>query len=170
LTSGALSLGAVTSDGGTKAIAWTYDAAAANLDFLREGQTLTVDYTVKINDGIADSGTQHVIITVTGTNDTPVFSAVTATDPTNIAELTDASSQDLAPIHGTLTVSDKDVGDTLTASVVGSPSVTVSGGGTAPAAVVTALTSGALSLGAVTSDGGTKAIAWTYDAAAANLD
>ena len=81
---GALSLGSVISDGGTRSIAWTY-AAPANLDFLWLGETLTVDYLVKINDGLADSGTQHVIITITGTDGNPVFSAVTATDPSTVA-------------------------------------------------------------------------------------
>ena len=63
----------------------------------------TVDYLVKINDGLA---IQHVIITITGTDDNPVFSAVT-TDPHTDAEILDASNQDLAAIHGTLAVSDR---------------------------------------------------------------
>ena len=61
-----------TSNGGTgTAISYTYDPSAADLDFLREGQQLTITYAVKVNDGTADSATQDVVFTITGTNDAP---------------------------------------------------------------------------------------------------
>ena len=156
-----------TSNGSTKTIGWTYDPAAANLDFLRANQTLTLTYTVAIGDGTTTSNTQPLVVTVTGTNDAPVLSG--AASPAAIPEAANASAQDLV-LHGALLVTDKDVGDTLSASVVGSPAVTLNGPFSLPAGAG-ALITNALSFGGpVLSDGGVKAIAWTYDPAAANLD
>src|SRR4029077_9639199 len=93
--SSALSFDATaTSDGGAKSIGWTYDPAAANLDFLRAGQTLTLTYAVKVNDGTAERSTQNVTITIAGTNDAPVLDVISS--PVAVVELTDASAQDLA--------------------------------------------------------------------------
>src|SRR5207244_11958167 len=133
------------------------------------GQSLTITYTVKVNDGTTDSATQDVTFTVTGTNDAPVLSDTT--DPTAVAELTDASAQNLTAIIGSFAVSDKDVGDTLTASVVGSPTVLLNGSAFALPAGAAALTAaGALTLTGTTSTGGSVNIGYSYDPAAANLD
>ena len=166
---GAFSLTGATSNGGATTIGYTYDPAAANLDFLRAGQSLTVIYGVKVNDGTIDSTTQNVTFTITGTNDAPVLSA-TAT-PAAVAELTGASAQNLVAITGTFAVSDLDVGDTLTASVVGSPTVLLNVGAFTLPAGATALTAGgAFSLTGATSNGGATSIGYTYDPAAADLD
>ncbi|WP_156928546.1 VCBS domain-containing protein, partial [Bradyrhizobium sp. th.b2] len=175
LTSGALSLGSVVADGGTKTIAWTYDAATANLDFLKAGQTLTVDYTVKVNDGFADSGTQHIIITITGTNDQTVLTSVnSASVSTTVAESAgNSSAQDIAAIAGSLAFSDKDVGDSLTASA-GSPTIALNGGAL-PAGVDATTLKAALDhlsfgSGVTSNGGGSQNISWTWDPTAANLD
>src|SRR5207237_953612 len=70
--------------GAATAIGYTYDPGAANLDFLRLGQQLTITYQVKVNDGTVDSATQDVTFTITGTNDAPVLSDTT--DPSSVAE------------------------------------------------------------------------------------
>src|SRR5439155_739057 len=113
-----------------------------------------------------------VTISITPVNNAPILSAIT--QPGSVAELADASAQDLAPIVGTLPVSDLDVGDTLTASISGTPTLVWSGG-SLTASQVTALTAamvtGKLSFTAGTlSNGGAQTIGYTYDAAAANLD
>jgi VCBS repeat-containing protein len=69
----------VLSNGGTQTIGYTYDASAANLDFLAAGQTLTVTYAVQVSDGTATSGTQSLSFVVTGTNDAPVLSTTVPT-------------------------------------------------------------------------------------------
>ena len=63
----------VTSTGSAQTIPWTYNPAnSVNLDFLAQGETLTVTYAVKVNDGLADSvASQNVVITINGTNDAP---------------------------------------------------------------------------------------------------
>src|SRR5262249_59430256 len=68
----------VTSNGGVAGIGWTYDPSAANLDFLREGQSLVLTYTVEVSDGLITSSQQTLTITITGTNDVPVVTGSTA--------------------------------------------------------------------------------------------
>ncbi|MBC3883483.1 hypothetical protein H8K35_19050, partial [Undibacterium sp. LX40W] len=82
---GALTLTNGTSNGGSTSIGYTYDPAAANLDFLRAGQSLTITYQVKVNDGTADSAVQDVTFTITGANDAPVLTDTT--NPTAVVEL-----------------------------------------------------------------------------------
>ncbi|MCL5061036.1 MAG: VCBS domain-containing protein [Candidatus Thermoplasmatota archaeon] len=160
------------STGANQSVGYTYDPAAANLDFLRAGQNLAITYAVKVNDGMADSATQNVTFTLTGTNDAPVLSAIAA--PASVAELANASAQDIAPINGILSVSDADVGDTLNALVSGTPTLVWSGGALTASQITTltaALVSGKLTFGsAVLSDGAAKSIGYTWDPTAANLD
>src|SRR4029077_15148977 len=68
-----LSFGAgVTSTGGaTQHIGWTWDPPAANLDFLKAGDSLTVTYAVQVG----DSASQDLTFTVTGTNDQTVLTS-----------------------------------------------------------------------------------------------
>src|SRR5262249_36698221 len=107
----------VLSNGGAQTIGYTYDATAANLDFLRQGDTLTIGYSVPVSDGHVTTAPQPLRFVIPGTNDAPVLSAIT--QPASVPELADASAQNLDPITGTLPVSDLDFGDTFTASIVG---------------------------------------------------
>ena len=55
------------------------DSGDAAFDFLQEGETLTLTYTVSLQDDSgdpnSDTNTTSVAITITGTNDSPVISA-----------------------------------------------------------------------------------------------
>ena len=55
------------------AIDWTFSAPDLAFDYLAAGQTVTLTYTVRVNDHAGGTSTQTVAVTVTGTNDTPVF-------------------------------------------------------------------------------------------------
>src|SRR5439155_1621272 len=78
-----------TSDGGAKTIAYTYDAAAADLDFLRAGDTLKVTYAVQVGDGTTTSAAQNLVITINGTNDAPtITSGASASTPENVSTAT----------------------------------------------------------------------------------
>ncbi len=162
----------VLSDGGAQTIGYSYDATAANLDFLKTGDTLTIGYQVQVSDGQLTTVTQPLNFVITGTEDAPALAAIT--QPASVAELTNAAAQDLAPIAGTLPVTDLDVGDPLTASISGTPTLVWSGGALT-AGQITALTA-ALVTGKLTftsgvlSDGGAQTIGYSYDATAANLD
>lgn len=96
---------AVTSNGGPQTIAWTYDPSAVDLDFLREGQTLTVTYNVKVG----DSAAQPITITITGTNDGATISGTFAGA---VKEDTDVGSDGKTlTATGSVSVSDADAGE-----------------------------------------------------------
>jgi hypothetical protein len=75
-------------------------------------------------------------------------------------------------MSGTLTVLDKDVGDTLTASVLGDAIIKYNGSTSLPAnAHVQALAdAGAISFDSATSNGGSEVLHWTYHPGDVNLD
>jgi VCBS repeat-containing protein len=98
---GVLTLTGTTSDGGSVNIGYSYDPAAANLDFLAAGQSLTITYTVKVNDGTADSTTQDVTFTITGTNDAPVI--------TNLGPAVNVTEQVAAIVDSNVTISDAEL-------------------------------------------------------------
>ena len=128
-----------------------------DLDFLNDGETLTVTYTVVVNDGDADSNTEEVEFTITGTNDVPTLDAITGG---TAAEATDASAQAVS-IAGSITTTDLDNGDTLTPTAAG---VLATGGVTVPTAVATALvapTALTFSPATATSDGTGQTLNYT---------
>jgi VCBS repeat-containing protein len=166
---GAFSVTDTVSNGGAVNIGYSYDPAAANLDFLRAGQSLTITYTVQVNDGTTNSATQDVTFTITGTNDAPILSDTT--DPSAVLELADASAQNLSAITGNFSVTDLDVGDTLDASVVGGATVLLNGNPIVLPADASALTAaGAFTVTDTVSNGGAVNIGYSYDPGAANLD
>ncbi|MET0676002.1 MAG: VCBS domain-containing protein [Bradyrhizobium sp.] len=57
----------------------SFSAASTAFDYLRQGEVLTLKYTVAINDGDGGVTSQDFVITVTGTNDAP--SIVNEVDP-----------------------------------------------------------------------------------------
>jgi VCBS repeat-containing protein len=69
--------------GASHNIAWSFDSGSEAFDFLADGETLQLTYSIKVDDGHGGVDTQDVAITVTGTNDAPVLSSassVVATD------------------------------------------------------------------------------------------
>ena len=60
IASGAISFSdnGLTSTGGQQTIDWTYDPNAADLDWLQDGDTLTLTYTAQITDGAGNVGSQ----------------------------------------------------------------------------------------------------------------
>ncbi|WP_202190148.1 VCBS domain-containing protein, partial [Ensifer sp. LCM 4579] len=147
---------------------YTADNTQSAIQQLGAGQSLTDSFTAVSSDG---TNSQIVTVTIHGTNDVPVLSDTT--DPAAVVELGNASAQNLAAILGSFSVSDVDVGDTLTASVVGGPTVLLNGSSfTLPAGASALTAAGAFSLtnAVQTSNGGSLAVNYSYDPAAANLD
>jgi VCBS repeat-containing protein len=77
---GSLTLGAVSDStgGGTGSVGWTFSVVDGALDFLAAGQTLVQKYNVTVSDHNGGTAVQVVTVTLTGTNDTPVAQAITA--------------------------------------------------------------------------------------------
>ncbi|MBN8534562.1 MAG: VCBS domain-containing protein, partial [Rhizobiales bacterium] len=143
-----------------------------DLDWLRAGDTLVLTYTARVNDGAGNVGAQALTITITGTNDVPAITA--ATNPAAIPEIAgDSSAQDIAAVTGTITVSDQDLGDTLTLSVTGNATASYNGGAVPiedSVDISALIAAGAISFAPATSNGESVTVNWTYDPAAADLD
>ncbi|MCJ2130717.1 VCBS domain-containing protein, partial [Methylobacterium sp. E-045] len=152
--------------------AWTYTLANGTpaVDKLQGGQSVTDQLVVTSFDGTDD---QTISVSITGANDKTVLSAITPAS-SSVTEAGTATAQDLGAITGTLTFTDLDAGDTLAASVVGTPTLTLNGNaltGSQAALLEAALVDGKLTFDAgVTSNGGEQTLGYSYDAAAANLD
>jgi VCBS repeat-containing protein len=108
------------------------------------------------------------------------FTKVVLQSSQNAFELDNVSAGNLDDSHvklasavgGTLTLTDKDIGDTLTASVVGDATVKYNGSSHLPDNLdINALVdAGAVKFDSVSSDGKADLLHWTYDPAGANLD
>ncbi len=120
-------------------------------------------YTIEVTDGHGGMGTEKLSITVTGSNDAPVITAEHNPDP--VSALPGEGSHTLGPVTGSLTVSDADIGDTLTGAVIGSAVARLNGGKSLPAGVNVAalIAASAITFEAAASDGGSKALHWTYN-------
>ena len=172
IAAGAISFDPLTSDGEQQTINWTYDPAVADLDWLQAGDTLVLTFVAQVDDGVGNVGAQNLVITITGSNDTPTIDS--ATNPAAIAEIAgDSSAQDIAATNGTITLTDQDLGDTLTLSVTADATATYNGGAIPiedSVDVSALIAAGAISFDPLTSDGEQQTINWTYDPAVADLD
>ena len=103
----------------TDVLTWNFNSGSEAFDFLATGETLILTYTVSAtdDDGTPLSDTETVTVTITGTNDAPVI-----TDGPDSVGLTETDAG--LTSTGTLTISDADLTDTVTAAV---DSVAVSG-------------------------------------------
>jgi VCBS repeat-containing protein len=74
----------------TGAIHWNFDSNPQVFDFLADGETLQLTYTIRATDSDLShaTGEQTVIINIAGTNDAPAINAITQQD---LAEQTDTN-------------------------------------------------------------------------------
>jgi VCBS repeat-containing protein len=105
----------------TNTLTWNFNSGSESFNFLANGETLILTYTVSAtdDDGTPLSDTETVTITITGTGDAPVITG--GPDTSSLTE-TNAGLAD----SGTLTVTDLDLTDNVTAAV---DSVVVTGTG-----------------------------------------
>jgi VCBS repeat-containing protein len=99
----------------------TFSAPDAAFDYLAAGETVTIDYTVQLNDNSGGVTTQDVAVTVTGTNDAPDF----LTGPQS-ANFTENQAATLSA-HRDLFFADVDLSDTHTVSTTVASAVRSSG-------------------------------------------
>ncbi|NGM38084.1 tandem-95 repeat protein [Methylobacterium sp. DB0501] len=117
---GADYLGAFTLDDGALAggtIGWTFSVEDGAIDGLAAGQVLVQTYDIAIDDRHGGTATQPVTVTLTGTNDAP---AVTVRDGDSAGPADPlVEADDGLSASGTLTVTDPDLADPVTAAVSG---------------------------------------------------
>jgi len=96
--------------GASSNLNWNFDSATQAFDFLAKDETLTLIYSVKVDDThVGGTDTQDVTITITGTNDTPTLTVV---DDTGSMDEGDGAA--ILTASGTLSVADVDHGDIVT--------------------------------------------------------
>jgi VCBS repeat-containing protein len=95
------------------AIGWSYSIPDGALDFLGEGQTVTVVSTVTLSDHHGGTDIAEVTVTIAGKNDAPAITA--ATGDSSGANLTETNAG--RATNGTLTVSDADATDHVTVAL-----------------------------------------------------
>ncbi|MET4388399.1 VCBS repeat-containing protein [Bradyrhizobium sp. F1.4.3] len=145
---------------------WIFSVPDNAFDFLAAGETLTLKYTIVLNNNFVDDigiATKDVTVTVTGTNDKPV---ITSSVPTITFEGgTSVPGGPLAsdvPTSGALTFKDVDLTDTHTVSVkltsASLPDGTVPPG---PLALFQSAMSVAIANGSDSTGSGTGTINWS---------
>ncbi|MCF7950357.1 MAG: DUF4347 domain-containing protein [Spirochaetaceae bacterium] len=101
-------------DGGQSGrLDWSFDSGGEAFDFLAEGQTLELTYSLRVEDGQGATDVQDVTVTIAGTNDVPQITV--AGGDGDAAELTE--SDEGLSADGSLSVSDADAGSTVSAAV-----------------------------------------------------
>jgi VCBS repeat-containing protein len=101
---------------GSGSVDWNFAIADKDLDYLSAGQTLTVDWNVKVSDA-STSATQTVEVVITGSNDPVTItsgpeSASVAEQPNTVG----SDTPDTTPVQ-TLAFTDVDLADTHSVSV-----------------------------------------------------
>ena len=141
----------------TATLTWNFSSGSEAFDFLANGETLILTYTVSVTDdaGTPLNDTETVSVTITGTNDTPTVTVVDVIG----AVTEDASTPNLTD-NGSVTFAELDETDVLNSSVAMSSTATT--GPAVPAGLSTALSS-AMSLTQTGTNDGT--IAWSFTVA-----
>ncbi|MFB0874378.1 MULTISPECIES: VCBS domain-containing protein, partial [unclassified Sphingobium] len=93
---------------------WEFTAPQATFDYLADGQTLTIEYTVGVFDG-TDTGTQTITVTITGSNDEPAISVEAGAGDADAHQFDEGNAA--LTVSDTLTVTDVDLADIHTATV-----------------------------------------------------
>ena len=147
-------------------LTWDFDSGSEAFDFLGDGETLVLTYTVSAtdDDGTPLSDTETVTVTITGTNDTPdVF-----VDTGDSAAETLAETNATLSTSGTLSVGDLDLTDTVTSSVTSVvASGTTSGLGSNNAALLAMFSSTANVLDATEL---TDQLTWNFNSGSETFD
>jgi VCBS repeat-containing protein len=125
----------------------TFSAPDLAFDYLADGETLDITYTVQIDDHAGGVTTRTVTVMVVGTNDAPIY--LSGPDSAHLTEGTDVSPAGDLTAHGDFLFTDIDLSDTHTVSTT--VAAARSGGGAVPISNADLLA--ALSTSLVDSDG-----------------
>ncbi len=111
-------------------VTYSYKVQDKAIDFLAEGDVLTIDYTLRVQDtNDPDSFVERPItVTIIGTNDQPEILVEQSVLDFAVDEELNANPQNIGELSGNIVVDDPDLGDTLYISVEGDGSPTYSEG------------------------------------------
>ena len=146
-----LSLGPLADsiDGVQGSRSWSFSAPDSYFDYLADGQTVTLTYTVEVDDHHGGITSQDVVVTINGSNDAP--------DIADIAQQGLVEQTDTAPLTTTISVTftDHDLSDVGHAATITHAGVTGATTGLAldEAALIALVTPGAVNKAAGSSAG-----------------
>ncbi|NDC35810.1 MAG: hypothetical protein EBZ51_10645, partial [Synechococcaceae bacterium WB9_2_112] len=107
---------------------WVYNGGTHNLDFLAQGQSITLTFGVTLTDGRNASASDDVTITIVGSNDGPVVTNSAGALSGSVIEAGHLNDGTLvagtSSVSGTLSATDLDSGATRSWSIAGTPSTT----------------------------------------------
>ncbi|WP_160194698.1 VCBS domain-containing protein [Devosia riboflavina] len=106
-------IGETTANDGVGFVNWKYNVTDQELNYLAAGQTKVEEFDIVVSDPYGNSTTRRITITLVGSNDTPVITVAQGDSIASELIETNAGLQ----AAGTLSVSDVDVTDVVTASV-----------------------------------------------------
>jgi VCBS repeat-containing protein len=132
----AMSSHIVTDSNGSGKISWAFSDADDDFDFLSKNQTLTLTYDIKVSDNHGGTAIQTVKVTVTGTDDKPVFNMTTVATVTEQPNHTLSLTPDT--VHIALNFTDDDLTNTGHTATVLSASATGNTAGILPDGLGTA--------------------------------
>ena len=159
---------------GTGTIAWHYDIADSDLDFLGANDVVTLTFTVQVDDGNGGIASQDVTVTVHGTEDAPIITSDVQSGsvtedrrPRNRARTSTSIIQ-----SGTVTFTDVDLSDIETQSITNTQVSAVLAHGYALTVAQQNALANAFTLDAATHSqtDGSGTIGWHYDIADSALD
>jgi VCBS repeat-containing protein len=139
-------------------VSWTYSVAAADVEYLAAGEHKTETFSFDVLDGHGGSVTRTVSVDITGTNDAPDITVNLGAGDSASALLTETNGPLTA--SDTLTVTDVDVADLMSPSVV-SVSTTGPTGGLSNAALAAMMTVSPTPVDATTTT--TAQLTWTFN-------
>ncbi|MEL6967608.1 MAG: VCBS domain-containing protein, partial [Pseudomonadota bacterium] len=99
-----------TANDGT--LTWSFDSGTEAFDFLAQGETLELTYTVEVEDSQGVTAHEDVVITITGSNDAPVLTV----SPTGAVTEDTGAVAAILSTSGSVGIADVDVSDTHTVS------------------------------------------------------
>ena len=68
------------------AVNWTYNVNKVDLNFLNQGEFVSIVYKIEVEDNAGASSDQELSITITGSNDTPTINSSSSTDTGIVTE------------------------------------------------------------------------------------
>ncbi len=145
-------------------LTWNFNSASESFDYLADGQSLTLTYTITVTDIAGSTDTQDIVITINGSNDAPVVTIESGDSATETLTETNAT----LTTSGTLTTTDLDLSDAVSSTVSSVvASGTTSGLPSDNAALLAMLTSTANIIDAAEV---TDQLTWNFNSASESFD
>jgi VCBS repeat-containing protein len=159
-----LGLGTLTEESGSTPgnVSWAFSAPAADFEYLSAGQTVTLTYVVKVSDNHGGTVNENVTVTVTGSNDAPVYVANGSVEVASIAQAAVGSGRPTSETaSGVIGFTDPNLADTHSLKTNSVAATGITSGLPASATILSWLKSGTITEVSGSTPGSAD---WTFSA------